>query len=325
MSRRLAPFLSAVLLLPLLSSPAARTAPPFPRAPSAPQRRPDTVAFLAFGDQGTGGPGQRRVAASMEKVIADAPVDFTLLLGDNFYPDGLSGPSDPLFDTLFRAVYSAKAFPFPFYPTLGNHEYRTSAGAVLKLGTRDARWRMPARRYSFTQTVAGGTVQFVGLDTTPFDDEKRVAADPDVGAPLAGVAEELASAAGARWRFAFGHHPLLSSGVHGESEGMMRIAGPILAAGGVDLYLCGHEHLMESLAPVLGVPQIISGGGGGWDRATPVVRVRAESLFRLTGGGFVRGEVKADAAVFTFYDVDGVARHTRTLYPRATQLAGGKR
>lgn len=292
--------------------------PPLPLAEAPRTRGKDHFAFLAFGDSGTGGPGQKRVALSMEKLIAEAPVDFVLLLGDNFYPHGLKSASDPLFDRVFEEIYTPAKFPFPFYPVLGNHEYHQNAAACLKLGQRDVRWRMPARRYAFHIPLgATDSVLFLALDTTAIESPSKVTPDVDVRPPLEGVALELTAAAKARWRFVFGHHAMLSSGVHGESEELLRELAPVLAAGKVDLYICGHDHILESMAPISGVPQITVGGGGGWDRATPIIHVRSESLFRSTGGGFVRGEVKKDDAVFTFYDVDGVARHKRTLFPHA--------
>lgn len=288
-----------------------------PRGVPALPAKPGELSFLVFGDSGTGRPGQLHLAAAMARVIRSSPVDFALLLGDNFYPNGLASVNDPLFDRVFRDPYPPATFPFPFFPVLGNHEYLKNAGVLPRLGTRDPRWRMPARRYAFLEPLsANETVLFVALDTTAIDSPPRVTPDVDVQPPLQGVAEELAAAANARWRFAFGHHPLRSSGVHRSSEGMLRDAAPILAAGRVDLYFCGHDHILESLGPVQGVSQIISGGGGGWDRATPIVGVQPESLFRLTGGGFVRAVVRSDEARFTFFDVDGILRHVRTLTPR---------
>ncbi len=308
------------LLAPLavaLAIAALADTPPLPLAEAPKTRSKDLFAFLAFGDSGTGGPGQKRVAASMEKLIARSPVDFVLLLGDNFYPHGLRSVSDPLFDRVFEEIYTPAKFPFPFFPVLGNHEYHENAAACLKLGTRDSRWRMPARRYSFRIPMAAtDSAQFVALDTTAIESPSRVTPDVDVRPPLEGVALELTAAANARWRFVFAHHVMLSSGVHGESPELLKELAPVLAAGKGDLYICGHDHILESMAPISGVPQITVGGGGGWDRATPIIHVRAESLFRWTGGGFVRAEVRRDEADFTFYDVDGVARHKRTLFSR---------
>lgn len=318
MTSRLKSVLSAALVLLAVTAPAEVGAPRLPQAEPPAVRQPGVVSFLALGDSGSGGSGQKRVAASMEKVIAASPVDFALLLGDNFYPKGLKSADDPLFDKVFRGVYPPSRFPFPFYVVLGNHEYFGNAAANLKVGSRDARWRMPARRYAFRVPLsATESIHFLALDTTAIDTPARVTPDVDVRPPLEGVAEELLAARDARWRFAFGHHAFLTSGLHGDSEPMLKQLAPVLAGGHVDLWLCGHDHILESLAPVNGVAQVVSGAGAGWDKATPIVHVRKESLFRLTGGGFVRVEVRSEKATVMFYDVDGVARHVRTLLPRA--------
>ncbi|HEV8267947.1 MAG TPA: metallophosphoesterase, partial [Thermoanaerobaculia bacterium] len=229
---------------------------------------------------------------------------------------GLFSAVDPLFDRLFRDVYTEKTFSFPFFPVLGNHEYHRNAGAVPRLGSRDARWRMPARRYAFVEPLAEGkNAVFVALDTTAFDSPARVTPSRDVRPPLEGVAEELAGTPATVWRFVIGHHPPATSGAHGSSEGVLKTLCPVLAAARVDLYITGHDHILESLAPIAGVPVVVSGGGAGWDRATPIVRVRPESEFRHTGGGFVRAEVTVEKATFTFYDVDGRSLYVRTLHP----------
>jgi hypothetical protein len=63
--------------------------------------------------------------------------------------------------------------------------------------------------------------------------------DRDVGAWLA---EDLASAAGARVRMVFGHVPLFSV-VKRPPRGFVEHFGGILARGNVDFYVAGHEHL----------------------------------------------------------------------------------
>jgi hypothetical protein len=169
---------------------------------------------------------------------------------------------------------------------LGNHDYHGNAAAVLTLGRRDVRWRMPARRYVVKVPVGDSEAVFVALDTTPIDNPSRVTPDLDVRPPLEGVAEALSAASGAAWRFAFGHHLLRSSGVHAKSEPMLREVAPVLAAGWVDVYFCGHDHIIEALDPVAGVAQIISGGGGGSGRTPSDV---LPSRFPKGSAGFACG------------------------------------
>ena len=50
-----------------------------------------TLRFAALGDHGTGGTAQREVADQLARVHADRALDFVLLLGDSFYPNGVAG------------------------------------------------------------------------------------------------------------------------------------------------------------------------------------------------------------------------------------------
>ena len=62
----------------------SRPAPAFTMPSDRPD--PDDLCFAAFGDQGTAGAGQRKVAAALERWAPLGPIDLVLLLGDNFYP-----------------------------------------------------------------------------------------------------------------------------------------------------------------------------------------------------------------------------------------------
>lgn len=76
----------------------------------------------------------------------------------------------------------------------------------------------------------------------------------------------------ATWRIAFGHHPYLSNGRHGNAgndEGLLFV--PVANGDGVetfmedhvcghiDLYLCGHDHNRHWLDPTCGTEFIVSG------------------------------------------------------------------
>jgi 3',5'-cyclic AMP phosphodiesterase CpdA len=70
--------------------------------------------------------------------------------------------------------------------------------------------------------------------------------------------------AGDKWRIAFFHHPLYSSGQHSaESRDVIRPAleQPLVAAK-VNVVLSGHEHLYERIKPEKGIQYFVSGGGG---------------------------------------------------------------
>jgi len=56
----------------------------------------------------------------------------------------------------------------------------------------------------------------------------------------------------------YGHHPLYSSGAHGEDLNLIIL----LEANGADLYLAGHDHNLEIRKPINGVTYVVSGAGG---------------------------------------------------------------
>jgi len=118
---------------------------------------------------------------------------------------------------------------------------------------------------------------------------------------------------GARWKIVYGHHPLYS---HATAEGryatMIERLEPILVRHGVDLYLAGHDHVLDMMKPIHGVYHVTSGGGSGDDEAYDVVQTD-ESYYAATGGGITFFRVTTDELVIEFLDLDGVARHTQVI------------
>jgi acid phosphatase len=209
--------------------------------------------FAAAGDTGSGNARQAAVAAAMAGYSSANPLAFVLLLGDNFYENGVKSTADPQWQSKFERMYDAAALNVPFYAILGNHDYRENAEAQVDY-TRAApgsRWRMPARYYVVTCTLADGSrVELFALDTTTF------VSDAAQGAWL----ERALAASTARWKIVFGHHPVYSNGHHGNSAGLIESLAPILAHR-ADVYISGHDHDLQVLQPEGGVRYLVSGAG----------------------------------------------------------------
>jgi tartrate-resistant acid phosphatase type 5 len=147
-----------------------------------------------------------------------------LLLGDNFYEDGVSFTSDPQWQAKFASMCDPMALDFPFYAVLGNHDYHGNESAEVQYSIEDpgSRWKMPARYYSFSKLLSDGTK----IDLFAPDSEVIEAED----AQLAWLRKELAAstAAGAHWKIVFAHHPLYSN----DQLGLMafRVSKPELVA-----------------------------------------------------------------------------------------------
>lgn len=126
----------------------------------------EQVRFAAIGDMGTGGPGQRKIAAAIAARAREEPIDFVVTLGDNFYPAGVISADDPQWSRIIEDVYSDPNLRVPFYPTLGNHDHQGMPFAQVEYSERSDRWSMAAPFYTYSRILADGTeIEFFALDT----------------------------------------------------------------------------------------------------------------------------------------------------------------
>ena len=150
-----------------------------------PSIRGGTV-FAIMGDSGSGDQAQQAVAQAMLTYFNTAHhFRFVLMLGDNLYDDDytneFSVPYKPLLD---RGV--------KFYATLGNHD-RDLEIHFKPFNMNDV------DRYSFDQ----GNARFVVLNSNHPADPLQLK-----------WLDQVYADAGTKWRIAFFHHPLYSSGQH---------------------------------------------------------------------------------------------------------------
>jgi 3',5'-cyclic AMP phosphodiesterase CpdA len=229
------------------------------------------LRFIALGDQGTGNADQKAVAVAMKERIASSGCDFIVLLGDNFYPSGVSSVSDPQWITAYEEIYGVLGLPV--YAVLGNHDYGGGGGTVDAAGANEiayvgtsGTWHMPAAWYTFDL----GPARFIATDTN------WITMHPTDLGQSADVAYWLASVSG--WKIVFGHHPWVSNGAHGNAgtyDGHTADSAPELNGSRLatffdtviqeqaDLYLCGHDHDLEVFASPGGKTlHVVSGGGG---------------------------------------------------------------
>src|SRR5262245_54818359 len=242
--------------------PAQRATQPPPAASSqpasevTPPRDKDSVRFAIIGDSGTGTRSQYEVGAQMIKARQIFPFEFVIMLGDNIY--GTERPQDfaQKFEKPYEGLLSQK---IPFYAALGNHDDPTQ------------RYYKPfnmngERFYSFTK----GDARFFVLDSNYMDQPQ-----------LKWLEQEL-SRANDRWKIAYFHHPLYSSGGrHGSETDLRTQVEPLFLKYGIDIVFAGHEHFYERIKPQNGIYYFTVGGSAklasGDIRRTP-----------LTAAGFDR-------------------------------------
>jgi predicted MPP superfamily phosphohydrolase len=246
------------------------------------------LKFVAIGDTGSRLPGQYKTANALVKSYEAEPFSFVLLLGDNIYPYGdVKKHGDASFTQPYGPLLNAKV---PFYVSLGNHD--------VQFGFRQdqlAFFHMPASYY----VVKKGIADFFVIDTNEFDLKQQQ-----------WLYDQL-QVSKAPWKIVFGHHPILSSGKHGNNKALMTSLSPILKEQNVALYLAGHDHNYERFKSQGGVTYVVSGGGGAALRSMDTVEpgsVKHQSVHH-----FVRFEATPKKLTARVIDSDLIVIDTFTL------------
>jgi predicted phosphodiesterase len=225
-SRHLAPI---VVLCAVVTAAAAELAV---KAPS----HQDSTRFAVIGDTGTGDKYQNAIAQVLIRSHEVFPFTFVIMMGDNLY--GSERPQDYAnkFEKPYKALLDANV---PFYASLGNHDDPNQR--LYKPFNMDGE-----RYYTFTK----GPIKFFVLDSNYMDRTQ-----------LSWLEREL-QASTDRWKMAYFHHPLYSSGErHGSEVDLRQQLEPLFLKYGVDVVFAGHEHFYERIKPQKGIYYFIAGGG----------------------------------------------------------------
>jgi tartrate-resistant acid phosphatase type 5 len=187
--------------------------------------------FLIFGDSGTGKKWQHLVAKSMKKTCSIFGCDFALLLGDNFYQEGVESIRDRQFIDKFEKPYNN--LTSTIYAVLGNHDYghgQKGIDAQISYSNYSDLWSMPNRYYHLDFSE----IEIIALDTQNFDLKQRHWLVDKLSKPRK------------KWRIIVAHHPIYAYGGHGPNERLQKILLPNIC-GRVDGYFAGHEHNLQYL------------------------------------------------------------------------------
>ena len=321
---------------------------------------PAAVRFIVIGDSGSGSAGQYAVGQAIADVcdgkdefvgdMAFAGCDLVVGLGDNIYDSGVDGVDDDQWRTKFEEPYAE--VNLPFYASLGNHDYGAPSvlqelglggigidprrgQAQVEYSRTQGKFRMPDLFYRFEWDH----VEMVSLNTTSL-----FWRDLEIVETITGFAQvnelqeqtlrQWENEAQKPWRIAFGHHPYLSNGQHGNAgqydnvviDGLIGSGSGLkeffeeYVLGRFDIFIAGHDHNLQDLGNVDGTELIVSGSGASgrelFDRN--LVNFDSEEL------GFVVFELTPDLCTMRFIEVsenDDAARpwvevHTREFRRR---------
>jgi len=259
-----------------------------------------SLQFFTIGDEGEVGDGKNNVASAMSTIAQQINgISFIGTLGDNFYPPNtIESTDDEDWTENFITPYNLDGLDVPFNVALGNHDYDDNdVNAILEYHDLSEKWNLPSEYYSFTYPESSITplIEYWVLDTEMIADEAEGYQEQ-----LDWFASELANST-ATWKIVVGHRTLYSYGVHGEESRQQEHILPLLKAGGVDLYLMGHDHDKQLIdRPEDDVTYMVNGAAS---RLRDVTQGEY-SLFAESTLGFTSYTVTKTQLSIDFYNTD---------------------
>jgi predicted MPP superfamily phosphohydrolase len=237
----------------------------------------------------------------------ESPFQTVLLLGDNIYPDGEMTEAPAKFERPYAELLAREV---KFHAVLGNHDVRKGRDAQIYY----PHFNMGGRAY-YSFTRGDGLVEFFALDSTNFTATQRQ------------WLEKGLAGSQARWKIAYFHHPIYSSGRrHGSDLRLRAELEPLLVRYGVAAAFSGHDHTYERAKLQQGVQYFVSGAGsklrrGGLDRRSPFFAAGTDEE-----SCFMSVEITPDRLGFKTIDAAGRVIDQGELEPRAERFsaAAGK-
>ena len=214
-----------------------------------------SARFLVISDMGgSASPNQKAVAAAMAKEADNIGAQFVVTIGDNYHVDGIERADSPRWKTEFEDVYDYPSLQIPWYPSLGNHDYRGSVEAEIEYSKLSQRWKLPSRYYTQTERIDdSNSVMIVHLDTSPFIEKYSLDLSVyhlEEQNPVRQLVwlDSVLTDSKARWKIVAGHHSIYAAASgHGDTKELIENILPILKKHAVPLYLCGHYHILQHI------------------------------------------------------------------------------
>ena len=259
---------------------------------------------------------QKPIAELMGRMAETIDIEFVVAAGDVHHFEGVRSVDDPLWMTNYELIYSHPDLMLPWYPVLGNHEYRGNTQAVVDYSNVSARWQMPARYYTKVMEEYGTTLRLVMIDTAPLLDKYREdtekypdASRQDINRQLVWM-DSVLTVAKEDWVLVVGHHPIYADTDKNESERadmQKRVDTLLRKHGNVDMYLCGHIHNFQHIRkPDSKIDYVVNSSGSLSRKVKPVDGTR----FCSDKSGFSLITVDKDELDLHMIDKDGKVIYT---------------
>jgi 3',5'-cyclic AMP phosphodiesterase CpdA len=272
--------------------------------------------FFMCNDMGRNGYYRQKPIAELMGNMAEAiGPECIFAIGDVHHFMGVESVDDPLWMTNFELIYSHPELMIPWYPVLGNHEYRGNTQAVLDYSKVSRRWMFDERYYTKVFKEGNISIRFVLLDTAPLIDKYRNDSDDypdacrqDMNRQLE-WADSVLAAAKEDWVVVMGHHPIYAytDKAQSERDDMQGRLDPILRRHHVDIYACGHIHNFQHIRRSGSKIDYVVNTAASLSR--PVDRTEG-TVFCSSAEGFIVIAASEKELDLHFIDTDGKAIYT---------------
>ncbi|MFJ8041350.1 discoidin domain-containing protein [Kitasatospora sp. NPDC096147] len=226
---------------------------------------------------------------------------FYITMGDNQYDDARLQDFKNYYDKTWGA-FKSKTRPVP-----GNHETYDPAGSLSGYKSYFGSIAYPQGKsyYSYDE----GNWHFLALDSNAFDQSAQI---DWLKADLAANSKKCIAA--------YFHHPLYSSGGHG-NDPVSKPVWKILYGAKADVILNGHDHHYERFAPqdpegkavADGIVEIVGGMGGA--EPYPIEQIQPNSEKRISGDyGVLKMDFTDSGYSWTYVGTDNKVKDTSPKY-----------
>jgi hypothetical protein len=137
--------------------------------------------------------------------------------------------------------------------------------------------------------------------------------------------EQELSQSKSKWKLAYFHHPIYSSGGrHGSEVDLRAIIEPLFIKYGLNVVLAGHEHFYERLKPQKGISYFIQGGSAKLRKGN----IRDNSAMTARGfdsdNSFTLVEIEGDQMYFETISRRGAIVDSGSIPRRETATTAGR-
>jgi acid phosphatase len=225
--------------------------------------------------------------------------------------------NDPQWHGSFEDIYTAPALQSPWKIILGNHDYRGNIQAQIDYSKTSHRWRLPARYYTEAVTLPDGALAtFYYLDTSPFIKKysgSKVRVDGQNSQAQLDWLDAQLAASKAQWNIVIGHHPVYTAlddgdGFDHDQPDLIARLNPILQKHSVPIYICGHDHLLQSVQ-MDNIAYVVTGAGS--QTYTPHAAIRGG--FASGAHGFMAARLSGKSFDYALIDMHGATLFSQSI------------